>query len=395
MVSAPSLYCAFRPFAASRLLVRFVVALWVVVGYCSTAPLLRGSTMFGSSSPPIASFSDGYPYELGVKFQSDVGGYIVALRFYKGSGNTGTHIGHLWSATGHLLATATFTNETASGWQQVQLPTPVLINAGTVYVASYWDPQGHYSLSRPGFTAAYNNPPLHALANGTDGPNGVYLYSASGFPTATYQASNYWVDVVFTAATQPGGGGSGTALLTGSPSTLGFGNVTIGADSTLPFVVTNSGSESVTITQASATGSGFTLAGQTLPLTLAAGKNTTFTIGFAPKVAGSATGAASIISNATNSPTGTVLSGTGVNKHSVTLSWVASSSPNISGYDVYRGSVSGGPYTLINSSLIGSTSYTDAGVQSGQTYYYVATAVNSSGAQSSYSNQAQAAIPTP
>ena len=61
-------------------------------------------------------------------------GYITGIRFYKGSGNTGTHVGHLWTSTGTLLATATFSNETASGWQQVNFATPVAITAGTTYV---------------------------------------------------------------------------------------------------------------------------------------------------------------------------------------------------------------------------------------------------------------------
>src|SRR5207249_5460945 len=135
--------------------------------------------------------------ELGIRFRSDVSGYITAIRFYKGPFNTGPHIGNLWTNTGALLATATFVGETASGWQQATLSTPVAITANTTYVVSYYAPAGGYAVNLPYFASSFNTPPLHALADGLDGPNGVYRYGASGFPTNTYQSSNYWVDVVF------------------------------------------------------------------------------------------------------------------------------------------------------------------------------------------------------
>ena len=83
------------------------------------------------------------------------------------------------------------------------------------------------------------------------------------------------------------------------------------------------------------------------------------------------------------------------NTHAVSLNWVASSSPNVIGYNIYRGASSTGPFSKINSSLIGGTSYSDGSVQAGQTYYYVATAVNSSGQESSYSTSITAVIPNP
>ena len=134
-----------------------------------------------------------------MKFRSDVAGQVTALRFYKGSGNTGTHVGHLWSATGTLLATVTFTGESATGWQQANLSTPVTLTAGTTYVASYYAPNGHYAEDDNFFLAAATDaPPLHALKDGTDGPNGVYRPgTGGGFPTQVFQSANYWVDVVF------------------------------------------------------------------------------------------------------------------------------------------------------------------------------------------------------
>jgi len=137
--------------------------------------------------------------ELGVKFTSDTSGYITGIRFYKASTNTGTHVGHLWTSAGTLLAKATFTNETASGWQQVNFSSPVAITANTAYVASYHTSVGHYSDDQNYFaTTGVNNPPLHALANGASGSNSLYAYgSASSFPNNGWNSSNYWVDVVF------------------------------------------------------------------------------------------------------------------------------------------------------------------------------------------------------
>ncbi len=137
---------------------------------------------------------------MGVKVRSDVAGYVTGVRFYKTSGNTGTHTGSLWSKSGQLLAKATFTNETASGWQQVTFSKPVLITANTTYVASYHTNTGHYAYTHSFFAkSGVSNGPLHLLQNGVDGGNGVYVYGSGGFPNQTYLATNYWVDVVFSS----------------------------------------------------------------------------------------------------------------------------------------------------------------------------------------------------
>jgi len=151
-----------------------------------------------TATPATPSVNDKKATEVGVKFQADVDGYITGIRFYKGDLNTGTHIGNLWSSDGTLLATATFVNETASGWQQVNFATPVAVTANTTYVASYHTEVGYYAANTNYFaTSGVDNPPLRALANGVDGGNGVYLYGASGFPTTSFKSSNYWVDAVF------------------------------------------------------------------------------------------------------------------------------------------------------------------------------------------------------
>jgi uncharacterized protein (TIGR03437 family) len=145
---------------------------------------------------------DAASVELGVRFRSDVSGFITAVRFYKSAANTGRHIGNLWSNSGKLLATATFTGESSSGWQQVKFSSPVAVAAGTTYIASYFAPRGHYSFDVNYFAnGGVDQPPLHALSNSAAGGNGVFIYAASSkFPNSTYKSANYWVDVVFTTA---------------------------------------------------------------------------------------------------------------------------------------------------------------------------------------------------
>jgi Abnormal spindle-like microcephaly-assoc'd, ASPM-SPD-2-Hydin/Cep192 domain 4 len=189
--------------------------------------------------------------------------------------------------------------------------------------------------------------------------------------------------------------GTGTAQgqLSVTPASADFGGVTVGTSKVQSGTLMASGS-SVTLSSASVTDSEFSLSGIAFPLTLAAGQSLPFTLTFVPQASGTAAAALSFTSDAANSATET-LTGTGVAppQHSVNLSW--DPSPTVAGYNVYRGSQTGGPYSKINSLLSASTTYTDSSVQGGQAYYYVTTAVDSSGAQSTYSNEIQATIPTP
>jgi hypothetical protein len=154
-------------------------------------------SLWGASvTPAQPAVSDGSPIEIGVKFRSDVAGYITGIRFYKGAANNGTHVANLWSSSGTLLASATFTNETPSGWQQVTFSTPVAITAGTTYVASYYSLSGYFAITGNYFASEYISWPLRAPAGETVNGNGVFKYGASGFPASGGNA-NYWVDVVF------------------------------------------------------------------------------------------------------------------------------------------------------------------------------------------------------
>ncbi len=186
-----------------------------------------------SATPAIVDSGDAQGTELGLRFRVDSDGYITGLRFYKASANSGTHVARLWSNTGTLLATVTFTGETGSGWQQVNFATPVPVTAGATYVASYTAPNGHYSVSRSYFTSTgVDNGPLHAVAQGPSGSNGIYSYTTGAFPTLSYQESNYWVDVILNTSmasdqtaptvTKFGQAGGGAVVTTTSAFTITF-----------------------------------------------------------------------------------------------------------------------------------------------------------------------------
>lgn len=212
--------------------------------------------------------------------------------------------------------------------------------------------------------------------------------AVSGSLTITSTAPNPSLSIALS------GIGAANGQLAINPSSLSFGNVTVGSSKGLTSTVTASGS-SVTISSASSTSSEFSLSGLTLPTTLSAGQSATFTVTFSPQATGAASGSLTFKSNASNTPPVVTGSGTGVAavQHNVSLTWQESTS--VAGYNVYRGTQSGGPYAAVNSGLVGTTDYTDSSVAAGQTYYYVVTSVDAQGLESVQSSQVQAVIPTP
>jgi len=249
------------------------------------------------------------------------------------------------------------------------------------------------SLSGTGFTTSGLALPLSVAAGG----------SASftvGFAPASANNFSGSITLISNTPNSPlviplSGAGIATILhLSTSPASLSFGNLTTGTSATQSITISNTGNSSVSISQVSASGAGFTDSGIALPLSLAAGQSTSFSVTFAPASVGSLAGSVAVVSNATNSPLVIALSGTGATpvSHTVSLSWTPSSS-TYSGFNVYRGTTSGGPYTRVDASMISTTYYTDAGVTSGHTYYYVATEVGPTGTEGGYSSEVSATIP--
>ncbi|PKH37442.1 DUF4082 domain-containing protein [Nocardioides alpinus] len=155
-------------------------------------------SIFGAEVPPTAATNDSGAVELGLRFTPTSDGYISGVRFYKGTGNGGTHQGSLWSTSGARLATGTFTNETATGWQTLQFTSAVPVSANQTYVASYTAPQGRYALGANAFYDAPKlAPPLTVAGGFGAAPAGVFGWSGQ-YPASSHQSSNYYVDVLFT-----------------------------------------------------------------------------------------------------------------------------------------------------------------------------------------------------
>jgi hypothetical protein len=185
-----------------------------------------------------------------------------------------------------------------------------------------------------------------------------------------------------------------TGSLAVSPSTLNFGNVPVGNSSSLTGTLSASTAD-VTVASADWSGSGYSVSGVSFPLSVAAGQSTQYTVTFTPPAAGSSPGGISFVSNASDASLQQTFSGAGTQTtslHNVSLTWNPSTS-TVSGYNLYRGTQSGGPYSRMNSTLLSGTSYDDSGVQSGRNYFYVSTAVDASNNESAFSNEAAAAIP--
>ena len=187
-----------------------------------TAP--TPDSIWGTSYvPPENAYSYG-SYEVGVKFTASVAGEVTGIRFYKQTWMGGyLHVGHLWSSTGTLLATATFTNESAYGWQQVNLSSPVAITAGTVYIVSFSTGGGYFGITSSSFSSGVTNGPLEALPNSISGGDGVYN-RAGYFPDVDGNGMNFWADVAFTPSSSSSARASALSPASHSIALGGFGS---------------------------------------------------------------------------------------------------------------------------------------------------------------------------
>lgn len=192
------------------------------------------------------------------------------------------------------------------------------------------------------------------------------------------------------------GSGVTAGQLVDSPSSIAFGNVTIGQIASQTVTITNTSGQKISVTSVSTGGAGIGVSGISTPFTLSPNQSSTFAVTFAPSSSGSVTGAVYLVSSGATPSLTIPASGTGLvaPTHQVVLSWNASSSPVI-GYNTYRGTVSGGPYAKLTPSPASPTDYIDQDVTAGQTYYYVVTSVGTDQMESTFSNQAKATVPTP
>jgi hypothetical protein len=345
-------------------------------------------TILGSTTPAVVDSGDTASVVLGVAFNAETNGYVTGIRFYKSASNVGTHIGTLWNASGISLATATFTGEAASGWQQVSFSSPVPITGGTTYVASYLAPSGGYSYTSGAFSnSGVNNPPLHALqSSAVPNGNGLYSYgTTNAFPTNTFNASNYFVDVVYSVTVPPAtpagvtatASGSGSATVSWTAPTNGGGPIT--SYTVTPFIGTTA--QAATVVSGSPPATTVTVTG------LTNGTTYTFKIS-ATNAAG--TGPQSSSSNAVT-PTGPPAAPTGVSAspgfNSATVSWTAPSNGGsaITNYTVTPFIGTTPQAATVVSGSPPATTVTINGLSSGSSYTFRVSATNAAGtgAQSS------------
>jgi Domain of unknown function (DUF4082)/Abnormal spindle-like microcephaly-assoc'd, ASPM-SPD-2-Hydin len=258
-------------------------------------------TLLTNQTPQLLSVSDGPTtnYELGAKFTSSVAGHITAIRFWKSSRESGTHVGHMWSVSGQLLASVTFMNETSSGWQQQSLTSPLAAKANTIYIVTVNTGNAFFVDTHNAFTTRIVNHDLSSVVGG----NGVYG-PPGRFPTNTWQASNYFRDIVFSPSTSAG--------LTANPASLNLGNVNVSSSGSQTLTLTNSAGTPVTISQVSAAGTGFSVSGITAPLSLAPGNQASLKVTFAPTIMGISSGSVNVASNASNPNLTVALTGVGL-----------------------------------------------------------------------------------
>lgn len=307
----------------------------------------------------------GKPVTVGLRFLSEVAGKVVGLRFYKRAENVGTHVGNLWTASGASLGQLTFTGETASGWQQANFSSPIAIKANTTYVASYFVPVGNYAEDTYYNWSLVNASPLRA----SGATPGVYAYGASTlFPANPWRTANYWVDILFL----PDSGG-----VTPPPATYSISGTISGSSATVSLSGPSSGT-----TSTNASGN-YTFSGLQNGLYAVVPSRTGYS--FTPSSTAVTLQSASV---------------SGINfagkilpaSRTVSLNWKASVTPSVAGYNVYRSTSAVGPYSKVNPSPVGGTSFADLSVTVGQTYFYQATTVGEDNTESARSNQATAVV---
>ena len=285
------------------------------------------------------------------------------------------------------------------------------ITSVTGTYSSQWNQStsGTYGSSTASFKAAASYSACDLNQDGTVNILDVQLATDMALANTTCTAPSGFCNIAFVQAvlTDAMGGACVLPVLGVAPSSLSFGNVTVGNSSTQTVTLTGSGTTATTISQATVSGTGFSISGPALPITLTVGQTASFSVTFTPAATGSASGNVAFVSNALDTPFNQTLSGAGVTtvSHSVSLSWTPSTSSNIASYNVYRITSSSStapatPYPSLASVLAttctaSTCTYTDTSVTAGTSYWYYAAAVDTSSNVSVPSNIVQAVVPTP
>jgi hypothetical protein len=275
---------------------------------------------------------------------------------------------------------------------------------GSYSAAAPLSSSGPWIMQMVAFKTAGSSSPCDLNADGSVNVLDVQMATDMGFgsPPLPCTAPSGFCNGAFVQRVLNNALGQPCALpvLGANPSVVNFGSVIVGGGSTQTASLSVTGTGSTTISQATVSGAGFSISGLSLPLTLAAGQSTNFNVAFTPTTTGTVNGSIVLVNDALAPSVNATLLGAGVNSHTASLSWTASTSPNVAGYNVYRIASSSPtppspPYTKVNSSLVPGLSYTDATVLAGQSYYYYATTVDTSNNESAPSNIAQAVVPVP
>jgi hypothetical protein len=334
----------------------------------------------------------------GYIFRTDAGGHLeVVLGGYNGgsinspSVDTATVNDGRWHQVAAVLTAGQGVQFYVDGNPTATIPGRITVaDGGTFHVGvNPYTPFGAYFTGTIDEVQVYNRAlsstemaTVYSLSGGSQSPNPVS--STTPATTQTQTAS---------IPTQPA---ANPGVLAANPASLAFGSVNVGSTSSQSISISNTGSSNVTVSNVSVSGAGFNATGLPVGTVLTPGQSATVNVTFTPGGATAVTGGFTVTSNATDSTDTIAFSGTGTQPaptvYSVNLSWAPSSTPGITGYDLYRGTVMGGPYTLLTTVSPTSESYVDATAQTGQTYYYVVTSIGANGVQSSYSNVATAVV---
>jgi hypothetical protein len=317
---------------------------------------------------------------------------------------TFTPSGHGWTG-GTVVLTSNASNKRLSIWtggvavaNESLTPSPATLSFGNVSVGSSstlpisftntgtsYVTLSNVASTGTGYTFSGPTLPVSIAPNTTVAFNVLFAPSAAGASSGTLVLRNGGISINLT--------GTGTVgQLTVAPAAINFGSVAVGSTQTAPLTMTASGGD-VTINSGSSSSAQFVLQGITFPFTVPSGQTTTFNAAFIPKASGTLSGNFSFATSTSASQVVESLTGVGTAaQYNVSLSWSPSTS-QVVGYNVYRAASSSGPYSRLNSAVNANTAFTDSTVLSGQTYFYAATSVDSTGTESAYSALAQAVVP--